>query len=183
MHCRFAKAWRMHSPADMPCLREEIEMLEPMKKPIMAGLGLVSLSKEKLSEAMDDLARRGEITAEQSKKLLGELNVRKPVMAGLGLVAVSKERICEKVDELAAKGEISAEQAKKVMEKVQTKFKEEESHIKSWVAQNVEKVVAKMDLVPRKRVQELEARIAELEAKLGIKADEGAGESAEGADQ
>lgn len=48
-------------------------IIQEMRKVLMAGLGLVDLSFEKAQQAVEHLAKRGEITAEQAKQLSAEL--------------------------------------------------------------------------------------------------------------
>ncbi len=48
-------------------------MKEEIRKGLLAGLGAIDLSLEKAGEVMERLVERGEITAEQGKKVIGEL--------------------------------------------------------------------------------------------------------------
>ncbi|HOX36593.1 MAG TPA: hypothetical protein PL033_01275 [Candidatus Brocadiia bacterium] len=51
-------------------------MLKPLKKSLLTGLGLVSMAKDKVSEAVDDLAKKGDISAEQGEKLLKQVQAK-----------------------------------------------------------------------------------------------------------
>ncbi|MHC4713746.1 MAG: phasin family protein [Planctomycetota bacterium] len=51
-------------------------MKEEIRKGLLAGLGAIDLSLEKAGEVMERLVERGEITAEQGKKVIGELAER-----------------------------------------------------------------------------------------------------------
>lgn len=48
-------------------------MIEPVRKLGLFGIGVISLTKEKLDEAVKDLEKRGEISAEEGKKLVREV--------------------------------------------------------------------------------------------------------------
>lgn len=49
------------------------QILREMRKVLMAGIGLVDYSVEKAQKAIEQLARRGEISAEQAKAMSAEL--------------------------------------------------------------------------------------------------------------
>ncbi len=48
-------------------------MKDGIKKSLLAGLGAVDFSVEKVREAVDHLVERGELTAEQGRKVIDEL--------------------------------------------------------------------------------------------------------------
>ncbi len=48
-------------------------MLEPLKKTIMASLGMVAFTKEKLDRLIEELVERGELTREQGVTVLKHL--------------------------------------------------------------------------------------------------------------
>ena len=48
-------------------------MLDSFKNAFLASLGLVAMTQEKLRTFVEDLVKRGELTAEQGKKLFDEL--------------------------------------------------------------------------------------------------------------
>ncbi len=43
------------------------------EKGLLAGLGLIEISREKLGEVVDELVKQGEVTAEEGSALLGKL--------------------------------------------------------------------------------------------------------------
>lgn len=47
-------------------------MLEPMKNLLLAGLGAVSYSQDKLKSTLHELVDRGELTREQGERILSE---------------------------------------------------------------------------------------------------------------
>jgi polyhydroxyalkanoate synthesis regulator phasin len=48
-------------------------MIETLKNTVLATLGIVAITQEKLQRLIDDLIRRGELTQEQGRVLLAEL--------------------------------------------------------------------------------------------------------------
>jgi polyhydroxyalkanoate synthesis regulator phasin len=48
-------------------------MLDTFKNALLASLGLVAMTQEKLRGAVEDLVKRGELSAEQGRKLVEEL--------------------------------------------------------------------------------------------------------------
>ncbi len=48
-------------------------MLNSLRKSLLAGVGVVSFTKDKLSSLFDDLVERGEISNDQAKKILSSL--------------------------------------------------------------------------------------------------------------
>ena len=48
-------------------------MLDTIKNALFASLGLVAITQDKLKSFVEDWVKRGELTAEQGKKLLEEL--------------------------------------------------------------------------------------------------------------
>jgi len=48
--------------------------MEPLfRKGILAGLGLISLTKEKIEDLVDDLVKRGELSKDESSKFVKEV--------------------------------------------------------------------------------------------------------------
>lgn len=48
-------------------------MLETMKKFLFAGLGVTSLTRDKIEEIVDELVKRGKVSAEEKEKIIDEL--------------------------------------------------------------------------------------------------------------
>jgi polyhydroxyalkanoate synthesis regulator phasin len=51
-------------------------MFELIRKTILAGLGAATLTKEKVDKLVDELIKRGEVTAEERPKLVRDLLAR-----------------------------------------------------------------------------------------------------------
>jgi polyhydroxyalkanoate synthesis regulator phasin len=60
-------------------------MLEPFKKTLLASLGIVAFTREKLTRLIQDLVERGELTREQGKKVV-DLLVERGDAEGRNLV-------------------------------------------------------------------------------------------------
>jgi len=57
----------------MPAKNEGHKVTETLRKGVLAGLGAIDLSIEKVGQAVEKLVQKGEITADQGKKFLDEL--------------------------------------------------------------------------------------------------------------
>jgi len=51
-------------------------MLETLRKVLLLGLGAAAVSADKIREVIDDLVKRGEMTAEEGRKLCAEMLAR-----------------------------------------------------------------------------------------------------------
>ena len=51
-------------------------MLENLRKMLYLGLGAAAMSRDKIRELIDDLEKRGDVTAEEGKKLYAEVTSR-----------------------------------------------------------------------------------------------------------
>ncbi len=69
-------------------------MIELIKKAMLTGLGVASLTKEKVEEVANDFIEKGKMTEQEGKKLVDELMARSEE---------SKEDIKKQVDELVGK--------------------------------------------------------------------------------
>ena len=66
-------------------------MMEPLKKTLLAGLGVVSFTKEKLEGALHEMVERGELTRDQGKNVLKVLLNRGDVEGKNIIDRISKE--------------------------------------------------------------------------------------------
>jgi polyhydroxyalkanoate synthesis regulator phasin len=73
-------------------------MIDTIKNALLASLGLVALTQEKLKGFVDDLVKRGELTAEQGKKVFDEL-----LKSGQTEGRVLSERIAHEVVQVLEK--------------------------------------------------------------------------------
>ncbi len=95
---------------------------------------------------------------------------KKTVLAGLGAASVSKERVREALDVLVAQGKITAAEAKATAERVATEGRRDFDAASVKVAARVKELVAYTDGEHVRRIRELEARVASLEARKVKKA-------------
>ncbi|ABZ85043.1 hypothetical protein HM1_2495 [Heliomicrobium modesticaldum Ice1] len=95
--------------------------------------------------------------------------VRKALLAGLGAVTLTKERAEVIVEELVKKGEMSKEEAAKIIEELLEKSKEQREVVSETIKSEFSRLRNDFGLVTRKEYEALEARIAAIEEKLGIR--------------
>ncbi len=95
--------------------------MESLRKTLMAGLGVVSFTKERLSKTIDELVQRGELTREQGGKLLdvllrrGEAGTAGSIEDHDGVV----EKIIREVQRFLAKGPlVTRSELRELLERV-----------------------------------------------------------------
>lgn len=86
--------------------------------------------------------------------------------AGVGLAAMTTEKIQATVDELVEKGKISDSEGKKIVEDFLSNTEGRKSEFEDKLRTVSEEVISKFDFMKNKEVDELKARVEELEAKL-----------------
>ena len=95
------------------------------------------------------------------------LNIlRKAMFAGVGAFSFSKEKAEKLVEELVEKGEVGAEEAKSFVKELLEKGQQEKEAIKDNVRIEVTKLKENWGLVTKKDMEQIEERLAALEAKL-----------------
>jgi len=87
------------------------------------------------------------------------------VLAGLGAASVSKERVREALDVLVAQGKITAAEAKAAAERIAAEGKKDFDVASAKVATRVKELVAYTDGEHVRKIRDLEARVAALEAR------------------
>ena len=96
-------------------------------------------------------------------------DILKRTMAfGLGAAAFSAEKIKQFADDMVVRGEMSSDEAKKWVDEVSQKADSEKTKMQEWVREQVAKAHRQLGGANAESVKKLEARIAALEAKLGI---------------
>lgn len=76
-------------------------MMESLKKSLLAGLGVVAFTKEKLEKVLQEMVERGELTRDQQKHLLRQLWERGQE-EGKGLV----DRLTKRIERWLASGPV-----------------------------------------------------------------------------
>ncbi|AFM01029.1 MULTISPECIES: phasin family protein [Desulfitobacterium] len=89
--------------------------------------------------------------------------VKKGLSLGLGLAVVSKEQIEKVVDELVKKGELSAGESKEWMNELIQKGEDQQDEIYTKIKEQVQKILAELNLPSKADMERLENRIAQLE--------------------
>lgn len=89
--------------------------------------------------------------------------LKKLAMIGIGGTAMAVEKVTEYVDELVKQGKITVDEGKKLTEELIRNKKKETTPEER---EEIEKILLDMNLDQRKNIENLENRIAELEARL-----------------
>ena len=87
--------------------------------------------------------------------------LRKALLAGLGVLGAGKDRVQSVVENLVEKGELTREQGESVLQGWVERGKEEQESAQTKIADEIQKVMGKLNLVTR---EELDAVIARVEA-------------------
>lgn len=90
----------------------------------------------------------------------------KALYLGLGLFSVTRERVEKVVNELMEKGEISREEAGQVIEDLIKKGEEEKKALRNLIQEEMGGLKKDLSMATRAELEELKARIEELEKKL-----------------
>ena len=97
--------------------------------------------------------------------------LEKAAYTGLGLAALTKEKLDEAVDTLKKERGLTEEEGRRLAEEMKDGADAARKKLDERVEAAVEKAISRTALASRKDVEVLEARIAELEARLGSAAD------------
>ncbi len=95
---------------------------------------------------------------------------KKFVYTGVGIVSETAEKVQQSIDELIEKGKISEDEGKKVVENVMSDTKQRREEFEGKLKGMVDKMLAQFDFPTRTEVESLNAKIAELEAKVAASA-------------
>ncbi len=85
---------------------------------------------------------------------------------GLGSFSMTKEKIESMIDEMVEKGELNREEAKKTVDDIIKKGEEQRDQFRSMVREEMDKWRPDMSSTAKTQIENLEARIKELEDKL-----------------
>ncbi len=91
----------------------------------------------------------------------------KAVKASLGAASLSIEKIKEAVEKLEKRGEITKEQGKSLITELISRGEKEWPELQSKISEAVKKALEKSPVVTKGDLKKLEARVAELEKKIG----------------
>ena len=99
--------------------------------------------------------------------------IKKTVLAGVGAAALTKEKAEEALGELVDKGKLSATEAKETAEKIAEDGKREFESATTQLQEKFNELLSKAGFNQSKRIDELETKIADLEARLKSLEDSG----------
>jgi len=91
---------------------------------------------------------------------------KKAISLGLGLTVVSKEKVEKIVDDLVKRGELAPAESKALVNRLVERGEEEQSQIKTYIYEQVQRVLSDLDVPKESDVASLEQRIATLEKKV-----------------
>lgn len=92
--------------------------------------------------------------------------VKKSLAFGLGAAALSAEKLKQFADEMVSRGEMSKDEAQHFIDEIAARSEEEKRKIQDWISEQVSKMLHQAGAAEEKRVEMLERKIAELEARL-----------------
>ncbi len=93
--------------------------------------------------------------------------LQKSVAFGLGTATFGAEKLSQFAEEMVKRGELSSDDAKKIIDDASKRAVEETDKLKTWVSEQVTKLHQQTGAAQAEKIAGLEARIAELEKKLG----------------
>lgn len=91
---------------------------------------------------------------------------KKAISLGLGLTVVSKEKVEKVVDDLVKRGELAPDESKALVSRLIERGDEEQSQIKTFIQDQVKRVLSELDVPTENDIASLEQRIAALEKKV-----------------
>jgi len=99
--------------------------------------------------------------------------IKKTVLAGVGAATLTKEKAEEVLGELVDKGKLSATEAKETAEKIAEDGKREFESATTQLQEKFDELLSKAGFNQSKRIDELETKVADLEARLKSLEDSG----------
>lgn len=99
--------------------------------------------------------------------------IKKTVLAGVGAAALTKEKAEEALGELVDKGKLSATEAKETAEKIAEDGKREFESATHQLQEKFDELLSRAGFNQSKRIDELETKIGDLEARLKTLEDSG----------
>ena len=86
--------------------------------------------------------------------------LKKLAMIGIGGTALAVEKVVDYIDDLVNQGKLTVDQGKKLTEEL---IRNKEKEVSEKGREEIEAILLEMNIAQRKDIEELEARIAELE--------------------
>jgi len=101
--------------------------------------------------------------AEPARELLEKL-----ALAAVGAVALTAERLDELAGELSEQGGMGRDEARQLLEDARTRWRGDATRFGERAGESLHDVFAKVGLVTRAELEELELRVAQLEHRLRL---------------
>ena len=89
--------------------------------------------------------------------------LKRLAMIGIGGTALAVEKVADYVDDLVEQGKITVDEGKKLTEEL---IRNKEKEVTEKGREEIEAILLEMNIAQRKDIEELEARISELESEL-----------------
>lgn len=87
-------------------------------------------------------------------------------LLGVGAASMTREKVQELVDELVKKGQLSKEEGEALLGKTAGRAREQSVNIKEMASDAYQDTLRTMNIARQEQIEELEHRIAVLEAKV-----------------
>ena len=93
--------------------------------------------------------------------------LKKTLLAGVGAAALTREKVESLVDELVEKGEIASKEGPKLVKDLLQESQKAKKELEERVEEATQKALKKLRLATRAEVEEIKAKLEELEKKVG----------------
>ncbi len=94
--------------------------------------------------------------------------MKKTLLAAVGAASITREQVMTVLDDMVERGRMTQEEARKTADDIMNQGKREFSESKARMDKFYEDMLERMSVVSRERFEQLEARVAALEAKLDM---------------
>jgi polyhydroxyalkanoate synthesis regulator phasin len=92
--------------------------------------------------------------------------LEKVFLLGVGAASLTKDKVQEMVDELVKRGQLTREQGEELIDKAADRAREESVSVKGQMSDAYQDTLRALGIAGRDSIDELERRIAVLEAKV-----------------
>ena len=89
--------------------------------------------------------------------------IKKAIFIGAGLASLTAEKIEEAVKEIVNKGDLTEKQGKELVQELKEKSAKARKELGEWIDKMINDTLQKLNIPTRKEVEELKARIEQLE--------------------
>lgn len=97
--------------------------------------------------------------------------VKKAMLIGIGALSLTREAAEKFASDLVGKGEMSEDEAKKLAHDMVDRGTKERKAVQAAIEKHVEKIMKETGVAMKTDIARMEARIADLEARLQSKSD------------